>query len=63
MTFDLFAIMWKERLSNVFWIARTVFKWGWVPFILYLGECRHRTMPDSLYTCTCVLCRNQERWK
>ena len=29
--------MWKDRLWNVVLVTRTVFKWTWIPLILYLG--------------------------
>ena len=31
--------MWKDRLWNVVLVTRTVFKWTWIPLILYLGGC------------------------
>ena len=34
--------MWKERLAQVIFVSRTVFKWGWLPLLLYLGEWKHK---------------------
>lgn len=30
--------MWRDRLWQVIMVARTAFKWGWIPLILYLGK-------------------------
>ena len=30
--------MWKARLNQVILVSRTAFKWGWIPFLIYLGE-------------------------
>ena len=30
--------MWRERLRQVIVVSRTLFKWGWIPLLLYLGE-------------------------
>ena len=30
--------MWRDRLYRVIVVARTAFKWGWIPFIIYLGQ-------------------------
>jgi len=27
----------KRRVSSVMWIAKTVFHWGFIPTVLYLG--------------------------
>ena len=32
------ATMWRQRLEQVIVWSSTAFKWGWIPFILYLGE-------------------------
>ena len=32
------AAMWKARLNQVILVSRTAFKWGWIPFLIYLGE-------------------------
>lgn len=29
--------MWRERLLQVVYLSRTVFKWSWIPLILYFG--------------------------
>lgn len=30
--------MWRQRLEQVIVWSSTAFKWGWIPFILYLGK-------------------------
>lgn len=30
--------MWKDRLYQVIVVGRTVFRWSWIPFIIYLGK-------------------------
>jgi hypothetical protein len=32
------AAMWRQRLEQVIAWSTTAFKWGWIPFILYLGK-------------------------